>query len=133
MPATINPIRKARLKKELLNPDNRSISSALIKAGYAKASAEGKSGAMAVVKVCQAEILRDILKETTVKSVLEELDEIKVLSKQEKDYSTAARCIELKGKHLAMFTDKQEISQAEKEDNQFSLERLSRIKQTNGN
>lgn len=37
------------------------------------------------------------------------------------------------GKKEAMFTDKQEISQAEKEDNQFSLERLSRIKQSSTN
>lgn len=36
------------------------------------------------------------------------------------------------GKKEAMFTDKQEISQTEKEDNQFSLERLSRIKAING-
>jgi len=59
MPATINPLRKARVKQELLNPNN-TIAEALIKAGYAEKSARGKSGAMKVVKVCRAEILAEI-------------------------------------------------------------------------
>lgn len=59
------------------------------------------------------------------------LGNLKQLAENSKNEADKIRATELLGKYLAMFTDKQEISQAEKEDNQFSLERLSRIKAVN--
>lgn len=129
MPKNINPIRKALVKKSLLK--GNSIRQALKDAGYAPGQQRGHNNTTTnpVVKSCIAEIERDITKEITVKSVLESLKHIQSLAISKGDFSTAARCEELCGKWLAMFTDKQEISETEKEDNQFSLERLSRIKQ----
>ncbi len=132
MPATINPIRKARLKKELLNPKN-SIIKAMKNSGYADSTAH-RSSVNKSVKICMAEIEEEFkLENVTVDSVLKDLELAKRLciSKKSKDLSSFVRACELVGKYLAMFTDKQEISQAEKEDNQFSLERLSRLKQGN--
>jgi hypothetical protein len=47
-------------------------------------------------------------------------------AKKSSDRTNAASWL---GKSKAMFTDKQEVATLEKEDNQFSLSRLSRIKQ----
>ena len=129
MPRTLNPIRKALVKKSLLK--GKPIREALKDGGYSEAYQRGHNNGTTnpVVKSCQEEIERDIKKEITVETVLKQLTYIQSLAIQDKDFSTATRCEELKGKWLAMFTDKQEISQTEKEDNQFSLDRLSRIKQ----
>jgi len=128
MPRTVNPIRKAFLKKFLIKSKGTKIKEAMINAGYTKSTAE-RVGANTSVKIVQAEIERDILKETTVKRVIEELDEIRDLALKNKDYSTATRCSELKGKWLAMFSEKTELTIIEAPDNQFSLERLSRLNQ----
>ncbi len=133
MPSTINPIRKALVKKSLLQ--GNSIRQALKDGGYAPGTQRGKNNGTTtpVVRVCQAEIIKDIQKKITVDTVLAGLCSIQALAIDNKDYSTATRCEELKGKWLAMFTDRTELAQAEKEANQFSLERLSRIKQTSTN
>lgn len=126
MPKTINPIKLAKYKKARLQ--NKSIRESLLAAGLAKTTSEHKNDSRkGLVKVGEAEILRDITKEITVKSVLEGLCKIQALALADKDYSTSTRCEELKGKWLAMFTDKQEISTVEKEDNQFSINRLIKI------
>jgi hypothetical protein len=54
------------------------------------------------------------------------------MAAQAGDFSTATRCEELKGKYLAMFTDKQETTLTDGQDGQFSLGRLSRL-QISGN
>ena len=43
----------------------------------------------------------------TVQSIIKELDDLHVKADAKKDYSTVARCIELKGKTIAAFADKQ--------------------------
>lgn len=131
MPATLNPIRKHLIKKSLLKGSSQA--KAMLDAGLSKATAYHNSGKdNKLLNTVKAEIERDITKEITVKSVLESLKHIQELAIQKNDFSTAARCEELCGKWLAMFTDKQEISQAEKEDNQFSLDRLAKIRLNNG-
>ena len=127
MACTINPIRKALLKKNLLEHPERSIEKNMIMAGYAPNTAV-KSGGNKVVKVSQAEILEDIKKQITVESVLKSLEKIKALAIVDKDYSTATRCDELCGRWLAMWRDRLEIVPVEAVDGQFSVSRLARMR-----
>ncbi len=125
MPATINPIRKALLKQNIIKNKGTKIEQSMIDAGYAPATAH-KTTANKVVKVIQAEIVEDIKKTITIDYVLAKLKHFVDYAKNDAD---KIRATELLGKWQAMFTDKQEVSTIEKEDNQFSLERLSRLKQ----
>src|SRR3990167_564711 len=132
MPCKINPIRKALLKKNLLEYPEKSIAENLISAGYAPKSAIGKSGAMTVVKVCQKEIVADIKKQITVESVLKSIQNIKSLAIADKDFSTATRCDELCGRWLAMWRDRLEIVPVEAVNGQFSVSRLARMRSIPG-
>lgn len=58
MPRTINPVRKARLKQELLDPRN-SVKDALIKSGYEQTTARASTNNKCV-KICQAEIASEM-------------------------------------------------------------------------
>lgn len=123
MPMTINPVRKALLKKEMLK--GKSQRQALKDAGYypdGNASKDNK-----LLNTIKAEIQEDIKKLITVDTVLAGLCKIQDLATANKDYSTATRCEELKGKWLSMFTDRQEIVPVEKEENSFSVSRLSKL------
>lgn len=51
--------------------------------------------------------------------------------KSKTDFTNVLRAIELMSKILGMQIDKAEVTNIDKEDNQFSLDRLSRIKQVN--
>ena len=125
MPATINPIRKALLKKELMNPKN-SVKDSLLKAGYSPITAHNSTNVKAV-KVCMQEIATDIKKTITVEYILSELNRIAKLAEDDKDYSAVIRAKELLGKWLAMFTDKTEPSTIENITMQFSVDRLQLI------
>jgi hypothetical protein len=103
MPSTINPIRKAKVKAALLQ--GKSARQSLKEAGYPDASVSHSTG-MVVVKCSMNEIKDDILSRVTVENVLKELDDCKKLAQEKGDFSTVARCIELKGKYLAMFRDR---------------------------
>lgn len=129
MPATINPIRKALVKNEYLKTGGN---------GYKALKAGGLSESTArhrvrtdnkLLNVVKAEIEEDIKSIITVDYVLNKL---KYFVDNAKNDADRIRATELLGKWQAMFTDKQEISQAEKEDNQFSLDRLNKIKLNNG-
>ncbi|KKU25283.1 MAG: hypothetical protein UX38_C0032G0009 [Microgenomates group bacterium GW2011_GWC1_46_16] len=126
MPCKINPIRKALLKKGLLDP-KKTIKQALLDAGYAQSTAENSS-TVSSVRICQAEIERDIKKQITVESVLKSIQNIKSLAIADKDFSTAVRCDELCGRWLAMWRDRLEIVPVEATDGQFSVGRLARMR-----
>lgn len=127
MPKKINLIRKALLKKSLLAGNTKK--QAFLDAGYKKITAEHNiTSDNRLLKAVETEICEDIKKQVTVESVLKSLKTIQRLAIKKGDFSSATRCEELCGKWLAMFTDKQEISEIEKEDNQFSLSRLLKIK-----
>ena len=49
--------------------------------------------------------------------------------RKEKDNTNYVRVKEMKSRVLGIITDKSEVTQIDKQDNQFSLERLTRIKQ----
>ncbi len=133
MPKGINPIRKARLKASILKHPEKSLKAHYLEAGYSEATAGHHVSDMAVLKRVLEELREFDVKEVTIENVLKKIYAGQELCFQKKDYSTYAFLVQLEGKYLAMFTDKTEISQAEKEDNQFSLERLSRIKQASTN
>ena len=122
----VSALKKAFLKKELLNPEN-TPKSAVLKAGFSKWTAHNATSHK-IVKSCQAEILADIKKQITVESVLKSLEKIKALAIVDKDYSTATRCDELCGRWLAMWRDRLEIVPVEAVDGQFSVSRLARMR-----
>lgn len=130
MPATINPIRKALVKNEYLKTGGNGYK-ALKAGGLSESTARHRVRANnKLLNVVKAEIEEDIKSIITVDYVLNKL---KYFVDNAKNDADRIRATELLGKWQAMFTDKQEISQSEKEDNQFSLERLSRIKQSSTN
>ncbi|MDO8488741.1 MAG: hypothetical protein Q7S42_01320 [Candidatus Omnitrophota bacterium] len=126
----INPIRKAKLKASIIKHPENSLKAHFLEAGYSEATAGHHVGRMSVLKCVLDELKEWDIKEVTVENVLKKIRAGQELSLQKKDLSTYGFLVQLEGKYLAMFTDKQEISQPEHEDNQFSLERLSRIKAT---
>ena len=108
MAKQIDPIKKERYKRARLK-GNKSIKQSLIEAGYSLNSAVHSSG-LGVVKCIEAEIKEEFkISDVTVENVLKNLEHIKQLAIQKQDYATAKECEIWKGKHLAMFTDKQEI------------------------
>lgn len=107
MPKGINPIRKAKLKQELLK-SNQSIKSAVIKAGYSENSAIN-AHRLTVVKRCLEEIEAQFkLSELTPEMVIQQLQATRQLALEKRDYATAAFCSTQLGKYLAMFTDRNE-------------------------
>lgn len=129
MARTINPVRKALVKKEYLKTGGNGYKA--LKAGglTEKTARHSVRANNTLLNIVKAEIEEDIQKIITVDYVLGKLRYFVDHAKNDAD---RIRATELLGKWQAMFTDKQEISQAEKEDNQFSLARISRLKVNNG-
>ena len=130
MPKTINPIRKARVKRARLKGKSKRAS--LLEGGYSEATASHHANSMTVLNCVDAEIIKDIQNKVTIDSVLSNLSIIEELAKTKNDYATATRCEELKGKWLAMFTDKNkivaDISQSYKQElNEYFSNRLKDI------
>ena len=100
MPATINPIRKAILKKALLNPKN-SIKDSLLLAGYARSTAEGKNSATGAVKVCQEEIARELVFSDLTPQHFTRRSELifhKSIDRKKPDLTNAIRITEFQGR-----------------------------------
>lgn len=120
----IDKIKYIRVKQSLLNGDTPK--QALLDANYSIATAHNATK-MSVVKHCQEEIAKELQGVITVEMVLKRIDEDRTNANSKGDFSTALQADIALGKYLAMFTDKQEVT-TDKQDNQFSLDRLSRIK-----
>lgn len=102
----INPIRKARLKQALLDPNTKSLRQAVLKAGYSEGFAS-QASRMTALKQVLAEIEAQFkLSELTPEMVIQQLQATRQLAIDKGDYSTAAFCSTQLGKYLAMFTDK---------------------------
>ena len=128
MSKSINIVKKNIVKNSILN--GKSGRESMLLAGYSKSAANQLKN-MGVYNCIMKEIEEEFkISNVTIDSVLKSIEAIKQMSIEHKDYSTALRADELKGKYLAMFTDKQEFTNIDKQDNQFSLERLSRLKQS---
>jgi hypothetical protein len=124
----INPIRKRLFKKSLLKGE--SIKQSLLDAGYTAGTAH-KSSHNSVVKVCQAEIERDVKKQITVEYVLDELMRAKQMAEEKQDIASYTRVCELLGKYLAMFTEKikstSEVTLKSDEENEYQRLRNNRV------
>lgn len=110
MPKTINPIRKHKVKNNLLQ--GKSIRQSLKDSGYSAATAHCKANMTTnrMVKVCMNEIEDKLrLNDITEESILNEINNIKNMAITKEDYATATRCEELKGKYLKMWTERTEI------------------------
>ncbi len=107
-PRKVNPIRKAKYKKSRLR--GKSVKQSLLDAGYAKSSAQSCNSNMAVVKLCDDEIARSFkLIELTPEKVLSEIEALQARAIKEGDNATVTKLLDMKGRYLAMFTDKKQI------------------------
>lgn len=100
MSSNINPIQKRIVKEALLQ--RKTAKQALKLANYSP-NYQHKSTQAKVVKVCLAEIDKDIKAKITVESVLNGIHTIEELAITSGDYGTARSCEELKGKWLQMW------------------------------
>ncbi len=106
MPKNIDPIKKAKVKQGLIT--GKSTAEAMKDAGYADATAmHNVSPDNPLLKTVRDEIAKDFrLTDVTVKQVVKELEQIRQLAIIKGDLGTAGRMAELKGRYLAIFTDK---------------------------
>ena len=130
MPATINPIKKAIVKRELKKGVD--AKNAMLKDNYSINTAV-KSTANKVVKVSQAEILNELkAADLTDNFIVNGLNDIKKLciTGKKKDLSSAVRIYELWGKYLKMWSDNiNTVVLVNTQDNQFSLaNRIDKLK-----
>ena len=108
MPVTIDPLKKAKVKKAL--KEGKSARQALKDANYKDIYAH-RSTLTPVVKICKEELKQEFkASDVTVDSVVKELAKDRELARKKKDYATSTRCTELLGKYIAMFTDKRDIT-----------------------
>lgn len=97
--------------------------------GYAEASAGNRATKLLKrpdVRSRIAELHRENCERNflTVDKILSDLENLRILSEEKKDYATAARCLEIVGKYFAMWVDRtivdtpqhqRELSEKEKE------------------
>ena len=98
---------------------------------------EGQANRGMANKVAQEAIKQNIAEFISqgvkAEDIIRELDEIKELSLKKKDYATAKECVIWKGKHIAMFTDKQiQIKDITEQERQERIDRLKIYFATDG-
>ena len=107
MPITINPIRKEKVKQDLMNGID--AKTAMFRAGHAPNTAHNATS-KGVVKDCQSEILHELkAKDVTVDMVISRLNEDRELARANGDVSTMKSVDDSLARFLAMYTDKQQI------------------------
>ena len=130
MPATVNPLKKAIVTRELLK--GKSARQALKTAKYSK-SAIRQSTHNAVVKQSMKNIMASFDKSViTTDYVLSELEKAKKLciKGKKKDMSSFIRACELLGKYLQMWSDSNINILVNNADSQFSLaNRVKKLKE----
>ncbi len=114
-------LRQEMLLKELPKCKNI-IKRAGIKVGYSESYANTQLPQ--VIRRCKE--FKEYFNEETVKK---DIKRVKKLVLKAKDYTNYLRATELQSKILGMQIDKAEVTNIDKQDNQFSLDRLARIKQ----
>ncbi len=111
MPKTLDKLKIKKVKNGIIN--GKSAAQAMKDAGYAKTTAEHKvSPWNKLLKVVQEQVEKEFkLEGVTPTQVLKEIDTVRALAQKCGDLSTAGRMSELKGRYLAMFTDKVKMDQ----------------------
>lgn len=90
MPATISPLRRARLKKELLNPKN-SVTQAMRNAGYAESTARRNTMTQSA-KICMREIAQELNDSELVAKAYNTLNDC-LLAEKKSDRIAAAQAL----------------------------------------
>jgi hypothetical protein len=107
MPKSINPIKKAKVKKGLL--EGKSLKQAVKDAGYSPKSAIN-AWRLAVVRCCLEEIKQELQdkftkEDITVDAVLKDIEIGKRYSLEIGDMANYKGFCELEGRYLSLFTD----------------------------
>ncbi len=125
----LRDIKQQRIKKDIKDNPNITKKDLMLKNGYALTTASHKNGACGLVERAIAEV-REELKHSgiTPDFIIHRLEEDRKFAIKKKDASTAVRVTELQGKSIGLFIDKSEVSQVEKAENQFFLDRLARLR-----
>lgn len=125
----IQPVKREKLKQGLLR--GKSIRQSMKDAGWSEKTAHGHCDQYEpVVKGCIDEIMAEFkVSDITVSKVLSNLYEDRELARKKNDIATMKEVDALLGKYLAMFTEKQAITQDIKLTDQQKAEIVNRIKQ----
>ena len=115
-------LKLKQLVKELPN-NNYNIKKTGIKVGYSESYAN--TGLSKAVRNCKE--FKEYFNERIVKK---ELRLALKKCKSKADYTNVLRSIELMSKILGMQIDKAEVTNIDKQTNQFSLDRLSKLRQS---
>ena len=109
MANTVSKIKVRKVKNGLLQ--GKTAKQAMLDAGYKETTAgHNISPYNKLLQTVHAEIEREFkLSDVTVEQVIKEIDTIRLLAEKQGDLSTAGRMSELKGRWLAMFTDRKVI------------------------
>ncbi len=119
MPKSINPIKKANIKKSLLQ--GKSARKALLEANYSEATAKNATS-MTVVKQGVQEILQEISEsDITLKMIINNINEDRALAKQKKDISTMHQCDISLSKLMGYWTEKAEIKNTTREEERTEI------------
>lgn len=136
MPASINPIRKAKVKKSLL--EGKSIRQALSDGGYAPATQRGNNNSTKnrLVKTCITEIQQSLrAANITPDWLLKRFDTTQAAAFKTKDFSTALAADIAIAKFVAQIAEKHDIQFSDEEKSEFSrIRNLIQVNiTTNGN
>ena len=125
-------VSKDKLKEDIKSKRFKTKKDLLLNNGFSMATAEHHAGGVKVLNEAIKEVNEEIKQAgVTVEVIVEELAQDKARCIASGDTSSMVRCTELKGKTIGAFIEKSEVSQVEKEENQFLLSRLSRLKSDN--
>jgi hypothetical protein len=107
MAKQVNQVKKNIVKQSIMA--GKSFKQSLLDAGYALNTAK-RSTAYKSVKVSLEEIARSFkATDITPDMVLQDIEHIRLLALESNDLGTAGRMAELKGRYLALFTDKKQV------------------------
>ncbi len=105
MAKQIDLLKKAQYRKLRLQGYGKG--KALEAIGYAKTTAYHRQADLKLVKVGESEIARGFrMQDLTPAKVLAEIEEAQAIANSQGDTTAMMKGSELKGRHLAMFTDK---------------------------
>lgn len=123
----LNPIKLAKYKRA--RRQNKSVEKSLLAAGATPKTARHRNSACKLAIVGDKQIMEELRHcDITPDLMIKRFDEDRRLAIKKGDLSTACRVDELMSKSIALLTDKTQDVPADRPTNQFSLDRLSRLR-----